>query len=326
MYEPEPFHAPWWLRGPHAQTIGGKLLRPELPLALRRERLDTPDGDVVDLDVAPDPDPAAPLALVLHGLEGSARRRYMLLTYAALARHGIAAVGLNFRSCSGEPNRTARFYHSGETDDLRFLVATLRARFPGRWLGALGFSLGGNVLLKYLAEESADAGDGVAAAVAVSVPYDLAAGADMLERWPMGRFYAWYFLRMLRPKVAALAEVVRGRCELPRAVRARTMREFDDAFTAPLHGFAGAGDYYRRASSGPHLHRIRVPTLLMHSRDDPFLPERFLPAAAAANPCITASFAPRGGHVGFVGGTPRRPYFWAETEGARFLAHHLRGS
>ena len=319
-----PFTAPRWLRGAHAQTIGGKLFRGEPALPLRRERIDTPDGDFVDLDFTTGGDPAAPLVLVLHGLEGSARRRYMLQTYEALRLHDVAAVGLNFRSCSGEPNRTARFYHSGETDDLRFVLKLLAARFPGRPLGLLGFSLGGNVLLKLLGEDGDAARERIGAAVAVSVPYDLAAGATMLERWPMGRFYSWYFLRMLRPKVAALGGHLESRCDLEGVKRARTLREFDEAFTAPLHGFAGAADYYARSSSAQYLSRVRVPTLLLHAEDDPFLPAAALPrAAAGANPWISTGFAADGGHVGFIHGSPRRPRFWAEEEGARFLAYHL---
>ncbi|HKJ92670.1 MAG TPA: alpha/beta fold hydrolase, partial [Longimicrobiales bacterium] len=217
---PPAFRAAWWLRSGHAQTIGGKLLRPRLEVPLRRERIDTPDGDFLDLDFAEGPEggepaargrgepsaggasePAAggaggahrPLVVVLHGLEGSARRTYMRLTYDALRRRGMDAVGLNFRGCSGDPNRVARFYHSGETGDLRLVVARLRERWPARALGAVGYSLGGNVLLDYLAEEGA--GAPLRAAVAVSVPFDLAAGSRAIGRGVMGRLYTAYFLR-----------------------------------------------------------------------------------------------------------------------------------
>ena len=317
-----PFRAPFWLRAAHAQTIGGNLFRSTPELALRRERLELPDGDFVDLDFGPG-EADWPLVVALHGLEGSATRRYMLQLYAALQRRGIAAVGVNFRSCSGEPNRSARFYHSGETEDLRAVLAHRRSRFPRRRLGAAGFSLGGNVLLKFLGETQ-DAAE-IAAAVAVSVPYDLAAGAGMLERWPMGRFYSWYFIRMLRPKVTRMRELVAPLCDLQAVLRARTLREFDEAFTAPLHGFADAADYYARSSSAPYIERIRVKTLLIHAEDDPFLPPSYLPrAAASANPHVETAFTANGGHVGFIGGTPWRPVYWAEETAAEFLAAELR--
>jgi predicted alpha/beta-fold hydrolase len=187
----------------------------------------------------------------------------------------------------------------------------------------VGFSLGGNALLKFLGEE-ADAGSTwFAAAVAVSVPYDLAAGADALERTPMGRFYSRVFIRSLVAKAEAKAALLDGRCDLGRVRRARSFREFDDAATAPIHGFAGADDYYRRSSSASCIDRIRVPTLLLQARDDPFLPAASFPhAQVAANPDVQAFLTPHGGHLGFVEGPPWRPRFWAEEQAARFLASH----
>ena len=316
-----PYRSAWWLPGPHAQTIAGRLLRrPKLP-PFERERIDTPDGDFVDLDWPQLGVPAeAPLVLLLHGLEGSARRGYAVHAYRALARRGIAAVGLNFRSCSGEPNRTARFYHSGDTDDIRHVLAVLHARAPKRRMGALGFSLGGNALLKYLGEEGEAARGWLAAAVAVSVPYDLGAGADALERTRMGRFYTGIFIKSLLAKAELKGTLLADRCDLARVRRARSFREFDDAATAPIHGFASAADYYARSSSAAFLEHIRVPTLLIHAADDPFLPDDALPyTAARANPRLDMVVVPSGGHVGFVTGTPWAPGFWAENEAARFL-------
>lgn len=324
-FQPEPFRAAWWLPGAHAQTIAGRALRPLDLLPLERERLDTPDGDFVDLDFTPEPSVHArnrPVALVLHGLEGSARRGYAYLTYRELARVGIRGIGLNFRSCSGEPNRLPRFYHSGDTDDLRHVAAQLRARFPDRPLGAVGFSLGGNALLKYLGEEGA--GAAVRAAAAVSVPYDLDAGERHLAQDPVSRVYVRHFLKSLRAKAAAKGPALRERCDYDRVVRARSFREFDDAATAPLHGFASAVDYYTRSSSIRFLDRIRVPTLLVHALDDPFLPAASLPSEAVrANPNLVAAWTPHGGHVGFIAGTLRRPDFWAERQAAAFLAQQL---
>ena len=317
-FSPRPFQPAWWLPGAHAQTIAGRLLRRPHPPVFRRQRLETPDGDFLDLDWVPAEDRDAPLVLLLHGLEGSARRGYAINTYRALAANGLRAVGLNFRSCGGEPNRTARFYHSGETGDLRVAIDALEQRFDQDVSAAIGFSLGGNVLLKYLAEEG-DAAR-LRAAVAVSVPYDLAAGADALDGTRMGRFYTSHFLASLVEKMEAKSALLNTRIDLERIRRARSFREFDDAATAPLHGFAGAEDYYSRSSSGPLLDRVRVPTLLIHAADDPFLPPSAIPNEAIdRNECLRAVLTRRGGHVGFIAGSPRRPAFWVEQEAARFF-------
>jgi predicted alpha/beta-fold hydrolase len=218
----------------------------------------------------------------------------------------------------------ARMYHSGETEDIRHVLGILRDRFAVVARGAIGFSLGGNALLKYLGEEGEAAGEMVSGAVAVSVPYDLGAGALALEESVMGRFYTRIFLRTLVEKTEAKSDILAERCDLDRIRRARTFREFDDAATAPIHGFASADDYYARSSSAAFLARIRVPTLLIHAEDDPFLPAEALPhGAIEANPCLSTAFTPTGGHVGFVGGTPWSPRFWAEDRAALFLAERL---
>lgn len=323
MFEVPEFKAPLWLPSPHAQTIGGRLLRRPVSMRLQRERLETPDDDFLDLDFAP-PIAGAPIVLLLHGLEGSAQRGYAINTYNALAVLGVGAVGLNFRSCSGEPNRTSRFYHSGETEDIRFVLQTLKARYPDAPIGAVGFSLGGNALLKFLGEEGDAARSLVRAAVAVSVPYDLAAGDQFLNSTVMGRFYTRVFLKPLVEKMVAKQHLLNGACDMERARKARSFREFDDAVTAPLHGFASADDYYTRSSSWQFISRIRVPTLLLHAEDDPFLPPQYIPRAEiSGNPLVNASIQKKGGHVGFIHGTPAHPQFWAETNAARFLAEQL---
>lgn len=320
------FTPAWWLPGPHAQTIGARVLRSRRGVRLRRERLDTPDGDFLDLDfaeVAGVDSGTAPMVLVLHGLEGSADSKYALETYRALARTGVASVGLNFRSCGGEINRAPRLYHSGETGDLALVLDHLGDRFPRRALGAVGFSLGGNVLLKYLGEQGRRAQGRLGAAVAISVPFDLSAGADYLERG-FARVYRRRLVRQLQGKIAAKRAMLDGLIDLGRARAARTFREFDDAATAPLHGFTGVEDYYRRSSSARFLGEVAVPTLLIHSRDDPFLPPDAVPdAATRANPHLTAAFTERGGHVGFVAGSIGAPVFWAEQVAAEFLAARL---
>ncbi len=327
-FEPSPFRPSAWLPGAHAQTVAGKLLRPHPDVPLRRERWDTPDGDFLDVDFAFEGDVAddAPVALVLHGLEGSARRPYVLLTYRALARHGVRPVGLNFRGCSGEPNRTPRFYHSGETDDAALVLRRLRDRFPASAFGGIGFSLGGNVLLKLVGEGDGRAHGLLDAAVGVSVPFDLSAGSRGLESGLMNRLYTYYFMRSLRRKAAAKRQHIADACDVDAVLAAPTLRAFDDAATAPLHGFEDAEDYYGRSSSNRLLEHIRIPTLLLHSLDDPFLPPHALPRdVAESNPCIVTAFTEGGGHVGFIEGPPWSPRFWAEEEAARFLAAQLGG-
>jgi uncharacterized protein len=321
----QPFRAAWWLRSPHAQTIGGRLLRRPPSPALRRERIELPDGDFVDIDHAESGLGAdAPIVLLAHGLEGSARRGYAINVYRELARHGVRAAGLNFRSCSGEPNRLARAYHSGDTADIRFVLTLLAERWPHARRGAIGFSLGGNALLKLLGEEGESARDLVSAAAAVSVPYDLGAGADWLEQTAIGRFYRSRFVASLLAKTAAKGALVDDVCDRGRVRGARTFREFDDAVTAPLHGFADAADYYEQSSAKHFVGAIRIPTLLLHAADDPFLPASCFPhAAVAANPCVHAVVTPHGGHVGFIEGPPWAPSFWADREAARFLAEVL---
>ena len=323
-WTPRSYAPPRWLAGAHVQTLVGKFLRPAPLGMLTTERTETPDGDFLDMAWMPETDPAAPLVLVLHGLEGHTRRGYMVQTFLTLADHGLRAVGLNFRGCSGESNRAPRFYHSGETEDVGFVLGLLRERFPTRPIMAIGFSLGGNILLKYLGEQGTKNAAAVSAAVAISVPYDLSAGADTLERGRMNGIYAGYFLRSLVAKVRAKKEILANILDLDVVLASSTIRDFDDAATSKLHGFAGAEDYYRKSSSSRFIQSIRIPTLLLHSRDDPFLPAAALPLSAIeANPFLTLVLTERGGHVGFFeGGPPWNPAFWMEEQTASFLAHH----
>lgn len=331
-FTPRPFRPAWWLPGAHAQTIAGRYVRPPHGVRYRRERVETPDGDFLDLDFAT-VDGArgmgddAPLCLAVHGLEGSASSSYVLETCRALAEHGIRAVAMNFRSCSGEPNRTARFYHAGDTEDLGFVVDLLAARFPRAALLGIGFSLGANQLLKYLGEQGA--ASPLRAAVSVSVPFDLGRGADKLWASFMGRAYTRHFVGRLigkyRLKRAARGDLPGPALDAERIFRSRSFREFDDALTARLHGFRDAEDYYATSSSARFLHAIRVPTLLVQAMDDPFVDESGIPHAAIdANPMLHRAFVRHGGHVGFIGGPPHRPRFWAEREAARFLALYAK--
>jgi predicted alpha/beta-fold hydrolase len=325
-FAPSRFRPAWWLPGAHLQTLGARFLRSWLRVPFRRERVELPDGDFLDLDFAyprsRSAGDARPIAVVLHGLEGSARAGYARVIHRALRDDGIAGVGLNFRSCSGELNRLPRFYHSGDTDDLRRVLDLLVDRHPGRPVGAIGVSIGGNVLLKFLGE--AGSGSCVAAAAAISAPYDLSAGADYMLG-PRGRLYNAYLLRSLRRKLEAKRPILPPGIDVAAAVGARSFRAFDDAATAPLHGFSDAEDYYRQSSSARFLGEIRTPTLLVHALDDPFLPPESVPVSAVeANPHLVAAFQPCGGHVGFVSGrSPLSPVFWAEREAVAFVSGRL---
>lgn len=322
-----PFRPPRWARGPHVQTLLARILRPTDGIHFTRERMETPDGDFLDVDWGPDVGGSAPVVVVLHGLEGSSRRRYVRSIAAELAARGARPVAMNFRGCSGEPNRTLRFYHSGDTADASWLIGRIRERHPGRSVGVMGFSLGGNVVLKMLGERT-DGGVGLVDAAAVmSVPYDLAEGCALLERTLMGRLYSEYFLRSLRGKVQAKRHRLGVRIDVESARRATSIREFDDRVTAPLNGFRDAADYYAECSSRSFLPGIAVPTLLVHATDDPFLPASSIPRSEVeGNRLLELLLEPRGGHVGFLEGTPRAPRFWADETCAAFLADALQAS
>ncbi len=289
-------------------------------IASRRERVATPDGDFVDLDCLDGPAPGAPLLLVLHGLEGSCRSHYMHGLFTLAREAGWSAVALNFRSCSGEPNRLARFYHSGDTDDLDLVVRLLAGREPDARIGAVGISLGGNVLLKWLGERGDAAPPQMRAAVTISTPYDLERCARTLDRGIQKVTYTASFMRSFRQKVLDKARAFPGFVDVAAVMRARTFAEYDRIVTAPLHGFADEVDYWRRASCRPYLARVCRPTLLISALDDPFVPPEALPDPAALPPNIVAEFSERGGHVGFVEGPFWRPRAWAERRAMQFLS------
>lgn len=312
-----PFVPARGLSSGHAQTIAAYVLRRRSVPPLVRVRWDTPDGDFVDVDLLPAP-PSAPHLLVLHGLEGSSRAGYVSAMLRGAAARGFGAAALNFRSCSGELNRLPRSYHSGETGDPRFVLERLRERVTGPILAA-GFSLGGNVLLKMLAED-AD-GSLVRAAAAVSVPFDLHACARALDRTGgVTSVYRVRFLRTLKAKALAKARLHPGVLEPAQVLAARGIEDFDDAVTAPLHGFGSAARYYAACSSGPTLGAIRVPTLLLTAKDDPLVPFTSVPREAWDNPHLTVAAPDHGGHVGFLSGSVLRPHFWGDELVLAFLS------
>jgi hypothetical protein len=323
------YRPPWWYRGRHLQTLWGPLLRRLPAPRLLRRRLETPDGDFVDLDWLDGG--AGPVVVLLHGLEGSSASHYVQGLLGEISAVGWRAVVLNFRSCSGELNRLPRLYHSGDTGDLDWLIGRLAngdlvERAPDTRIGLVGVSLGANVALKWLGEQGADAPQAVAGAVAISTPFDLAACAAVLDRGLSRLLYTTNFLKTMKAKLRAKAGIMADRVDLAAALRSRTFTEYDRRVTAPVHGFADERDYWTRSSSGPYLPRIRRPALLISAANDPFIPADSWPTAAVAeSPWLEAAFVRKGGHVGFLEG-PSGRRSWAERRAVDFLRPHLSGA
>lgn len=313
------FVPPKWLRNGHLQTVLGVLLRRAIEIRFKRERLELADGDFVDLDWVCERQNR--VAILSHGLEGCSRNGCIRGLASALRAAAWDVLAWNFRGCGGEPNRLVRFYHSGETEDLAAVVRHAASRYDR--IALVGFSLGGNITLKYLGE--APPHPAIVAAAAVSVPIALAACARVLDQRRGNRLYLRRFLASLIAKVEAKA--LRFPEELDAAgVRAiRSIAAYDERFTAPLHGFRDAEDYWDRSSSRQFLAGIRVPTLLLNARDDPFLtPESFPEAEAKANGCLYLEAPDAGGHVGFLD-LKRGLQPWFEARIVEFLDGKDRG-
>ena len=305
-------------------TMWGKFMRRrELP-ELRLERIPLPDGDELTIASAASPT-TGPILLVLHGLEGGVRSHYVGGIWGVARQKGWQPRMLLFRTCDGRMNRARRTYHSGETTDLDLVIRRLVAEDPQRAIGLAGISLGGNVLLKWLGEQGESAPPQVRAAIAISTPYDLARSSKAIDTG-FGRVYQWNFLRSLKRKAREKLTQHPDVCPPESLDVLSTMWDFDDRFTAPLHGFRDAADYYARSSSIGFLAGIRRPTLLLSAEDDPFHTREVLrdvEAIAASNPFVTTEFHPRGGHVGFVGGAPWKPTYYVESRVGSFLESYL---
>lgn len=313
------------------QTLYPALVRRSRPLALQRERLFTPDGDFVDLDWNGNGE--RQLVLLLHGLAGSSSSGYIRGLQHVLSMDGISSVALNFRGCSGEPNRLARCYHSGDTEDIQFVYQTLRKRLPDTVLAAVGFSLGGNVLLKWLGEQGEK--PELFAAVAVSVPLVLGVCATKLDSG-FSRLYRDHLMRELKRYIGVkqrrLSEL--GLHEEANKIRRlgdlrsiKSFWQYDDRVVAPLHGFKDVNDYYRRASARQFLKNISVPTLLIQADDDPFMTDAVLPLQTELSPDVQLEIIRGGGHVGFIcGQNPFKPVYWLEQRIPAFLkSYAVRG-
>jgi uncharacterized protein len=316
-----PYRAPWWVPGGHAQTVYSALFaRPRRRVNMSRERWDTPDGDFVDVDWL-EGRADAPLLVLFHGLEGSAASHYSRAMMLALRDLGWRGAIPHFRSCSGELNRLPRAYHSGDSAEIGWMLERFKRTAGDAPLFAVGVSLGGNALLKWLGESGDAARACVAGAAAISAPLDLSAGADAIERG-FSMVYTRMFLKTLKRKIAQKARLHADAFDVRRLRRVRTMREFDDAFTAPVHGFRDAADYYARSSAKQFLDRIRVPTLVLNARNDPFLPGRHLPDVAQVSNFVTLELPDHGGHVGFVAGPFPGHVRWLPRRIIGFLSRH----
>ena len=324
-----PYRPPPWLPNGHAQTIYPLLIRPQ-PLPWRRQRWTTPDDDFIDLDWheadancgAQSNQPRLPLLILFHGLEGSSRSHYATTLLRAVARIGWSGVVVNFRGCSGEINRLPRAYHSGDSDEIDWILRRLRQRFPLRPLYAVGVSLGGNALLKWLGERELTGSAYLRAAAAISAPVDLSACGHHLGRG-CNRVYSRHFLHTLKRKAVQKLRRYPGLFDEQRMRAAASLYEFDDVVTAPLHGFAGTDDYWRRASSKPWLRTVRVPTLLLNALNDPFMPVHALPDAGEVAADVCLDYPRAGGHVGFVTGDFPGQLDWLPQRVLHYFQHEV---
>jgi len=303
------------------QTVFPTVFRRVHGVTYQRERVETPDGDFLDLDWSRVG--SKRLAIVLHGLEGDSGRPYVMGMVRALNRNDWDALAMNFRGCSGEPNRNLRMYHSGETDDLHTVICHVLGLGIYAGLALVGFSLGGNAILKYLGERGDSTFDLIKAAVTISVPCDLKGCSVRLEEL-LNRLYLKRFLKMLRHKIRAKALVMPESIDDVGYDRIRTLKDFDDRYTAPIHGFKDADDYYEKSSSRHFLSTISVPSLLINAADDPFLsPSCFPIQDAKTNRCLFLEIPQHGGHAGFMT-LGNDGEYWSETRATSFLGTILQ--
>lgn len=310
----ENYVPPFFLFGSHLETIYPALLRRVSPVPYERERISTEDDDFLDLDWLRQG--SEKVAILSHGLEGNSTRPYIKGMAKALHAQGFDVVAWNFRGCSGEMNRQLRFYHSGATDDLHTVVTHVQSVKNYNAIFLAGFSLGGNMTLKYLGERTVP--DAVKRAVAFSVPMDLGASCAKISR-PANRIYSNRFLRSLKGKILAKSRV-RKELDASKLRDVKTLAEFDDCFTAPLHGFRDAKDYYAQCSSLRFVSDIRTPTLIINTLNDPFLSEECFPATLLeGHPFVTLQILSRGGHVGFTQFN-KNGLYWSEQRALEFLS------
>jgi predicted alpha/beta-fold hydrolase len=316
-----PFKPAWWLQNSHLQTIWPSLVRRNIKnLTLERERIELPDGDFIDLDWM-GKDKEGPIVVILHGFEGNIESHYSKGMLSRIGLQGWRGVFMHFRGCSGEPNRLPKGYHSGDTSDLNYIINLIKKREPDTKLAAIGYSLGGNILLKWLGETKGS--NPLAAAIAISVPFELKKAALRLQHG-FSRFYQWYLIRGARDRLLRKFKQVEPNFDTEKFSGVHSMNEFDYFYTVPVHGFSSIDEYYLAASSLYYLHDIRVPTLIIHAKDDPFMTEDIIPLKEEISDAITLEVSDYGGHVGFITGKyPWHPEYWLEQRVPAFLSGFL---
>lgn len=311
------FKPAWWCCNRHCQTLFPALFRHHPKLTLNNEQLELPDGDFLDLVWTEEKDYNSPIIILLHGLEGSINSPYAKGILKTISDNNWQGVLMNFRGCSGRHNRLNRSYHSGETGDLHTLITVLKERYPDRPLAAIGISLGGNVLLKYLGEQNKECN--LVAAMAISIPFDLADGAIALNKG-FARLYQRHLINSLENKLRDKYKNKTAPIDLDKLHEWTDFYSFDHNVTAPIHGFESADDYYTKSSSKQYLKKITTPTLILHSKDDPFMSEKVIPTEAELSDSVTLELTEHGGHVGFVyGNNPFDAKYWVENKLGEFF-------
>lgn len=310
----EPYSAPFWLPGGHLQTIYPALFAKVPKVEYRRERWELDDGDFVDVDwidnkIADEngvdktqtpPFQNSPIVVLFHGLEGNSQSQYAKALMAATNAKGWRGVVIHFRGCSGEPNRLPRVYYAGDTPEIERMLSRVRASAPEAKIYAVGVSLGGNALLKWLGESGEHANSVITKAVAVSAPMDLGQSANTLDKGFDRWVYTPRFVNSMRPKALAMSKRFPGLLDDEKIKSAKTIHDIDGAVTAVLYGAESADDYYAKNASKPWLDKITLPALIINAKNDPFMPPEFLPTQAEVSPTVTLEYTEEGGHVGFV--------------------------
>ncbi|MEM9821958.1 MAG: alpha/beta fold hydrolase [Bacteroidota bacterium] len=316
LIENSSYDPSFFFKNRHCNTIYPSLFRKVEGVQYRRERMNTPDGDFLDLDWSTMG--GNKLVIVLHGLEGNADRAYIRGIVKAMNLAGWDGMGINFRGCSGAPNLAARSYHSGETEDLDWVIQAIQKKNKYQQIALVGFSLGGNVAFKYAGERGNNLASEISHVVAFSVPCDLESCSHELDKWH-NWIYLNRFLVTLKEKVVEKKDILAGKVDLERVRKANSFFEFDDAVTAPIHGFAGALDYWRKSSCKQFLSQLSINALMINARDDSFLSEECYPTKIAADSTkFTLEIPPNGGHVGFYS-PDKNGLYWSDRRMAQFI-------
>jgi predicted alpha/beta-fold hydrolase len=312
--EESDFQAPWWLKSPHAQTLWSTFFKKRPALPLIKQRIELADGDFIDLAMTSAKN--KPLVLIMHGLEGSLDSHYAKPLMQKLDTAGYVAIFMHFRGCSDEVNRLDRSYHSGDTDDLNQVIDAIQTQFQQPLFAIIGFSLGGNVLLKWLGENGINAK--TQTAIAVSVPFQLAHAGDRLEK-SFSRVYQKHLISRCQQKYQDKFSHKPSPLDI-NIDELNTFYRFDDQVTAPLHGFKGADEYYTQCSSRQFLKDIQKPTLIIHAEDDPFMWKHTVPEEQELSKSIQLELSEHGGHVGFITGkSPFHPEYWVDQRIIKWL-------